>query len=76
MMKKQASFLIIKGRKTLDQIRSNEFNTVAKTLAKTSLKQVDFERIERTSHEDHHTIVREYMLLKTGMFESWEILYN
>jgi len=77
MIKKQrTSFMSIKKQVPLDRIHNKEFNIVARTLAQTSLDLVDFEKIKRIRNEDHITIVREYMLLKTGMFESWEILYH
>ena len=49
---------------------------IAKILSKTDLAVVDFERVMRERHIDRETAVREYMLLKIGMFESWEILYH
>lgn len=75
-MKNQKSFLTIKNGTSLDQIQTCRFSTIAKTLSKTDLAVVDFERVMRERNIDRETAVREYMLLKIGMFESWEILYH
>lgn len=69
-------FLSVKDNKTLDQIEINEYNMIARALAQTCLDVVDFKKVERLRKINHQTAVREYMLLKTGMFEMWETLYH
>lgn len=75
-MKHQAPFLLIKDNKTLGQIETVEYAMVARTLAQTCLDVVDFKIVERLRKISHQVAVREYMLLKTGMFETWETLYR
>ncbi|KKM07066.1 hypothetical protein LCGC14_1737600 [marine sediment metagenome] len=71
---KHSPFLSI--NKNINQIHIDVYNTIARTLAETCLDEVDFEKVERLRKVDHQTIVREYMLLKIGMFDTWEILYH
>lgn len=73
-MKHQASFLSINI--TLDHIETVQYTMIARTLAQTCLDVVDFKRVERLRKISHQVAVREYMLLKTGMFETWETLYH
>lgn len=75
-MKHQASFLSIKDNVTLDHIETVQYTMIARTLAQTCLGVVDFKRVERLRKISHQVAVREYMLLKTGMFETWETLYH
>lgn len=75
-MKYQAPFLLIKDNITLDQIKTVEYTMIARTLAQTCLDIVDFKSVERARKISHRVAVREYMLLKTGMFETWETLYH
>jgi len=72
-MKKPKSSLHI--NRNLDQIHIVSYNMIARTLAQTSLSVVDFKRIQRLRNMDHQTTTREYMLLKMGMFDMWEVLY-
>lgn len=73
-MKKLKSSLHID--RNLDQIHIDSYNMIARILAQTSLSIVDFERVQRLRNTDHQTVTREYMLLKMGMFDMWEVLYH
>lgn len=73
-MKHPKPFLHI--NRNLDQIHIDSFNAIAKTLSQTNLNLVDFERVQRLRNIDYQTATREYMLLKTGMFDMWEVLYH
>ncbi len=68
--------MVIKDGVGLDQIHVYQFKTVAETMSKTSFDMVDFERAMRLRSVDREVVVREFMLLKTGMFETWEVLYH
>jgi len=73
-MKKLKSFLHI--NRNLDQIHIDSYNMIAGILSQTSLSVVDFERIQRLRDMDRQAVTREYMLLKMGMFDMWEVLYR
>lgn len=73
-MKKPKSSLHI--NRNLDQINIDSYNMIAGILSQTSLSVVDFERIQRLRDIDHQAVTREYMLLKMGMFDMWEVLYR
>lgn len=75
-MKNQKPFLTIEKGTSLSQIQTHSFRTVAEAMSETHLAVVDFETVMRMRGIDRETAIREYMLLKIGMFESWEILYN
>lgn len=72
-MKHPKPFLHI--NRSLDQIHIDSFNAIARTLSQTSLNHVDFKKVQRLRNIDYQTATREYMLLKTGMFDMWEVLY-
>jgi len=75
-MESQTPFLIIKANINLDQIRIDAYSSAARTLARTRLHLIDFEKMKRLRNVDRQVAEREYMLMKMGMFETWEILYN
>lgn len=75
-MKHPKPFLHINKDLNLDQIHIDSFNAIARTLSQTSLNLVDFKRVQQLRNIDYQTATREYMLLKTGMFDMWEVLYH
>ena len=75
-MEHQKIFLSIKNKPNLNQLHTDTFNAIARTLARTRLHLVDFEKVKRLRNVSRHMAEREYMLLKMGMFDTWEILYH
>lgn len=76
-MKNTMSFLTIDDTKTLDQIKISDWLMVSTSLAQSSLDEVDFKYVMmKCPNTTVQLLIKEYILLKTGMFEMWEVLYH
>lgn len=74
-MGNQKHIMTLKKGYQIGHILLDGFIKLGVTLAETSLSTVDFEKLERITNQTHDVVMREYLLLKTGMYETWEILY-
>lgn len=74
-MGNQKHIMTLENGKQVSQISLDIFAELGVTLAETSLSTVDFERLEWITNQTYDIIRREYLLLKTGMYETWEVLY-
>lgn len=75
-MGNQKHIMTLKKGHQIGHILLDGFIKLGVTFAETSLSTVDFEKLERITNQTHDIVMREYLLLKTGMYETWEILYH
>lgn len=74
-MDNQKHIMTLENGKQVSHISLDGFIKLGVILAETSLSTVDFEKLEWTINQTHDIVMREYLLLKTGMYETWEVLY-
>ncbi|KKN07891.1 hypothetical protein LCGC14_1062260 [marine sediment metagenome] len=74
-MEDQKHIMTLEKGHQVSQISLDGFIKLGVTLAETSLSTVDFKKIKRTTNQTHDAVIKEYLLLKTGMYETWEVLY-
>lgn len=74
-MGNQEHIMTLKKGRRVSHILLDGFIKLSVILAETSLSTVDFGKIERITNQTNDCVIREYSLLKTGMYETWEVLY-
>lgn len=74
-MEDQKRIMTLKTGIHLKQLSLDGYVKLGVMLAESSLSTVDFKKIEQVLKQTHEVVVKEYSLLKTGMYETWEVLY-
>lgn len=74
-MGNQKHIMTLKNGIRLKQLSLDGYVKLGVMLAESSLSTVDFEKMGQVLKQTHEIIVKEYSLLKTGMYETWEVLY-